>query len=339
MNIVFTICSNNYLAQAKVLGRSVEAHVKGATFIVVLVDKRTSQIDYAKIPFEVLPIAEIEPAVDELAHRYDIVELNTCVKPRVFEYLFETRDAERILYLDPDTRVYGEMTDLERMLDDSAVVLTPHIVTPIPLDDKVPGENTFLTYGVYNLGFIALKRSEEAAGMIRWWKERTYAVGYHRPHLGTFVDQLCMNLVPIFFENVSILRHVGYNMAPWNLHERHLERVGAGYRVNGTSGLVFFHFSGHRIDSGRLPGNYNRFSVGERPDLVELVREYNDELKDAGYLGYSKVSCAYVEQREKYLGREGPMWRCKTVCKHVVKRIARLLPVSLRRGISRVMAD
>jgi hypothetical protein len=145
--------------------------------------------------------------------------------------------------------------------------------------------------------------------------------------------------VPILFQHVSILRHVGYNMAPWNLHERYLGRVGSGYRVNESSRLVFFHFSGHRIDSGELPGNYNRFSLRQRPDLVELVRDYNDELKDAGYSNYSKVSCAYVDQRAKYLGRDGSMWKCKAFCKRAIKGIARLLPDSLRHGISRAMAD
>jgi hypothetical protein len=340
MNIVFTLCSNNYLAQATVLGKSVNAHMRGAIFIIVLVDKKTSVVDYSAIPFEVLPIELVESRIDELSQKYDIVELNTCVKPRVFEYLFETRDVDRIVYLDPDIKVYDEMSEVDRVLNDSDIVLTPHAVTPIPLDGKQPTENLFLMFGIYNLGFLAAKRSEETVRMVSWWKERTYAAGHSRQDLGMFVDQLYMNLVPILFRKVFILNDVGHNMAPWNLHERRLVRDGQHWRVNGCAKLVFFHFSSYRIDSGVWPESaYNRYSIGERLDLVDLVKEYNGELKGAGHAVFSRIPCAYGERGTRVFGRSGPRWKHKRLFIRLVKRVARLLPDSIRRGIGRAMAD
>jgi hypothetical protein len=340
MNIVFTLCSNNYLAQATVLGQSIKANVRGATFVIVLVDKKTTQVDYSTIPFEVLPIDLVEPGIDDLSKKYDIVELNTCVKPRVFEYLFETRDVDRIVYLDPDIRVYNEMPEVDRMLNDSDMVLTPHTVTPIPLDGKQPTENLLLMYGIYNLGFLAVKRSDETKRMLKWWKERTYAGGHRRPDLGMFVDQLYMNLAPILFQGVEILSDVGYNMAPWNLHERHLDREGEAWRVNRCHGLSFFHFSSYRIDSDLWPASaYNRYSIGERPDLVDLVKQYNTELKDAGHASFSKLPCAYGERGARVLGSIGPKWRYKSQLIRMARQAARLLPDSIRRGIGRAMAD
>ena len=59
--------------------------------------------------------------------------------------------------------------------------------------------------------------------MLHWWKERTYNMGYQRLEKGLFVDQLWMNLVPVLFESCNVLNHPGYNMGPWNLHERKLQ--------------------------------------------------------------------------------------------------------------------
>ncbi|HEX4374282.1 MAG TPA: hypothetical protein VHZ50_13355, partial [Puia sp.] len=85
----FTICSNNYLAQATVLGNSVKLHNPSYQFTIFLVDEKNEKIDYEKIGHEIIPVHLIEPDLDKLVLKYDIIELNTCIKPRIFEYLFE----------------------------------------------------------------------------------------------------------------------------------------------------------------------------------------------------------------------------------------------------------
>jgi hypothetical protein len=340
MNTFFTLCSNNYLAQATVLGASVKQHEPDAAFIIVLVDKKTADVDYAAIPFEVLPMGDIEPRTDELAAKYDIVELNTCVKPRVFEYLFTERGAERVIYLDPDIRVYAPFTELDHVFAPGAVnvAVTPHALTPIPFDGKSPTDNHILRFGVYNFGFVALARDEETLRLASWWKERTYTAGYIKPEEGQFVDQIYGNLMPVIFRGVGIVRHEGYNMAPWNLHERTLTREGTAGRflVNGKP-LVFFHFSSFRIDSGELPvHHYNRFAMKDRPDLAPLYAEYNDALKAAGYDRYRPVPWAYapvtqprpldgLRRRGRALGRVGVTWAIKVLPTSVTDRLYQTL--------------
>lgn len=56
-------------------------------------------------------------------------------------------------------------------LDKYSILLTPHIYTPVPVDGKKPGENTFLNYGIYNLGFLALKNDFTAREFAHWWKK------------------------------------------------------------------------------------------------------------------------------------------------------------------------
>ncbi len=91
MEIAFTICSNNYLSYAKVLGKSLKKFQPVLKYVIFLCDEKSQLIDYTSLADEVIPVHVIEPQFKELASKYNIIELNTCIKPRVFEYLFDER--------------------------------------------------------------------------------------------------------------------------------------------------------------------------------------------------------------------------------------------------------
>ena len=264
-----------------------------------------------------IPVANIEPRIDELAGKYSIVELNTALKPRAFEYLLGERDFGKAIYLDPDIKIFHSLSTLDAALDRSSILLTPHICTPIPFDGRRPTENMFLNFGVYNLGFIGVAGGEGRAGhvrggdgigegqeslrFLRWWKDHTYRQGYIDTHKGIFVDQLPINHVPVFFNDVAILRDPGLNMAPWNLHERRLS-VKEGMRmVNEVTPLIFYHFSCFRSGPLELPLHlYDRYTLVNRPDLQDLYREYGEDLNKAGHAFYSRLPCYYDRaQRQK----------------------------------------
>ena len=60
-------------------------------------------------------------------------------------------------------------------------------------------------HGVYNLGFLAVSRSEEALKMLTWWAERLYLYCYDDMANGIFTDQKWIDLAPCFF-NVKITK-------------------------------------------------------------------------------------------------------------------------------------
>jgi len=298
----FTLCSNNYLGQACVLGKSVKRHHPDAVFSVFLMDEPSTEVDYKEFDFDVIPVRDIEPDVLSLALKYNIVELNTCIKPRVFQYLLAEKGETQVIYLDPDIKVYGYFEEVERGLTDKNILLTPHIFTPIPHDGETPQESLFLNYGIYNLGFIAVKRSEETFRFIQWWKEWTYEKGYNRTDKGIFVDQLPINFAPLFFKNVGIIESRGYNMAPWNLHERSLQMSGDRILVNNDAPLIFYHFSSFRSGSSDLPvHSYTRYRMDERPDLKQIHVQYDHELRSEGYERFKRVPCVYVQKRAAFL--------------------------------------
>ena len=330
--IVFTLCSNNYLAQAKVLAASVSQHQPGWKFVLGLVDTKLDQVDYQSFGFEVVTASDIEPAMQQLAEKYSIVELNTCLKPAFFLYFFQQRQAMNVVYLDPDIRLFSPLREMEIYFLAGDIILTPHVTTPIGLDGKTPGEKLFLNYGLYNLGFLALKKSHNAERFLYWWKERTYAQGYDRPAEGLFTDQLWINLVPIYFPRVKILRHTGYNMAPWNLHERYLQDIGGEFLVAPKKKLVFFHFSGFDLQQNKLHKDYSRFHADQRPDLRRLYDDYGVRLREENHAFYSSLPCHYRRQQTAALQRQPGSLSGPSLSRRMLRRIKQLMPSGLKRA-------
>ena len=94
MNIAFTICSNNYLAHAKTLGESFLEYHPDFKFIIGLVDRYNPNYDYSLLArMECIPVENIQvQSFEELVNKYNIVELNTAVKPTYFHYIFQKFD-------------------------------------------------------------------------------------------------------------------------------------------------------------------------------------------------------------------------------------------------------
>ena len=81
----------------------------------LIIDEYDGYIDPAEEPFEVLTPAQIgcEP-FDDMALRYDVLELSTAVKPWLLDHLLAAGDGTPITYLDPDIEVYGSLEPLDR---------------------------------------------------------------------------------------------------------------------------------------------------------------------------------------------------------------------------------
>src|SRR4029077_2174128 len=99
---------------ARVLATSLARHNAGARLHVIILDDPDHSIP-PEPSFEIIRADELpfDPPSDfhTMAAIYDVTELATAVKPRVFEYLFE-RGASLAIYLDPDIEVFGSLGPL-----------------------------------------------------------------------------------------------------------------------------------------------------------------------------------------------------------------------------------
>jgi hypothetical protein len=275
-----TIVSPNYLAYARTVAASYLAHHPNDRFFVLLVASLQDATPFDGEQFTAVLLSEI--GLDDLpaaAMKYEILELNTNVKPTFLKHLLARYHLARLTYLDPDIFVYAPLTPAFEALETNDAVLTPHLTTPI-FDGKQPGEQEMLYNGTYNLGFIAIRNTPEALRLLSWWERRCLDLGFSEGRTGLFVDQKWMNLAPGLFECVAILRHPGCNMAYWNLNDRTLtgdpaQPLVAGANVAQPVSLCFFHFSGIVLtDPAVLSKNTDRFTLASRPDLATLFAAY-----------------------------------------------------------------
>jgi lipopolysaccharide biosynthesis glycosyltransferase len=327
MKVAFTLCSINYLAQALTLGQSLKRTNPQYHFSIGLVDR----LDGVSFPeelqsllkdFELVEVHTIGiPDFDQLVAKYDITELNTAAKPFYIDYYFKKyADVEQVIYFDPDIIVYKTLEELDNHLLENNLVVTPHTMTPIN-DDCNVSEQQINNGGLYNLGFIAVKKSDESVRFVNWWKDRLAKYCYIKFSEGLFTDQIWVNFAPLFFEKVRIERDFGYNMAYWNLHERTLTNYNGQYFVNHTIPLKFFHFSGYQLGNPASISRYqNRFTFEQRPDIVPLFKEYVDCMNANKHGVFKTYKCYYVALKgvnlqEKFKGLK------KFIAKGVIRKL------------------
>lgn len=307
MTLAFTICSVNYLAQARTLGDSLRQTNPDYTYMIGLVDKLSA----ANLPAELLPeyaMVEVDqigiPDFVAMCNRYDITELNTAVKPFYIDYFLKSYpDITQIIYFDPDIIVFQPLHKLNQDLTQYSLVLTPHTCSPTP-DWERPNEQHHLNTGIFNLGFIGLRNDSTTRQFVDWWKQRLVYECRIDLCNGLFVDQHWVNFAPVYYDNVLIDKHLGYNVAYWNLHERYVSADQDGqWRINETTYLQFFHYSGYNPyrpdDISKYQTRYTFAGAvrkeQERPDARPLFDLYRDRLLMNHNDQYRHYPCVYIK--------------------------------------------
>ncbi|MFA7282178.1 MAG: glycosyltransferase [Sterolibacterium sp.] len=291
---IITIVSSNYLHFARTLMQSVAGQHPEADRYCLMVDRDSSHARKLSAEFQVIELSEIGlPDGDDFLFQYNILELNTAVKPWAIASLFD-RGYQRVIYIDPDIVLFRPLEDVSRAFESGAeIVLTPHLLSPVT-DPFKPDELDIRRAGTYNLGFCALAASANTRALLAWWQgklRKDCVIAHDR---GIFVDQSWMDLVPGLFENVCILRHPGYNVAYWNLAQRLIDRHSEEITVNGFP-LVFFHFSGLDPNSPQsISKHQNRFVLEQLPPVTAgVIEDYCAKVISNGLEHYRKIPYSF----------------------------------------------
>ena len=272
---VVTIVSNNYLHFARTLMQSVARQHPEADRYCVIVDRDLEPAKALGSEFLLLFLDDLAlPDGDDFLFQYNILELNTAVKPWALAHLLQ-RGYQQVLYIDPDIALYSPLHEVFSLLEKGAdLVLTPHLLTPIN-DAMLPAELDIRRAGTYNLGFCALRSSANMQAMLAWWQAKLRRDCIIAQDRGIFVDQSWMDLVPGLFPNVAVLRHPGYNVAYWNIAQRPVQHHRGIFQVAGGP-LAFFHYSGlNPLDPQPVSKHQNRFTLDTiSPALRKLITDY-----------------------------------------------------------------
>lgn len=289
----FTSITANYLPKARILAKSVKRHNPDSVFTLVLADKMPEGIVPESEPFDsVLYVEDLGiPNVDSWIFKHTVVELCTAVKGAAFCKIAESSGADKIIYFDPDIVVLHALDELSATLEKSSVVLTPHQVEPDTLREAiVDNEICSLKHGIYNLGFLGIRKSAEGMRFVRWWRDRLMEFCYDDIPNGLFTDQRWVDLAPAFFDDVIILRDKTYNVATWNLTHRDVRSSHDGMLIIEDSPIKFFHFSG--FDSGDQEVMLKKYA-GRNSPLFDFREWYIGELNREGHKELGELPCRH----------------------------------------------
>lgn len=268
--IVFSSVCANYIHKARTLAQSVKLHMPDVKMILCLVEREIPDTAFADC-FDDIVLAKDawEGNFDRFIFKHAIVEASTAVKGQFFRYLYTQYPQEnQFVYLDPDVYVYSDLIELREELKVSPIVLCPHLLKPGNIDMELSST----AHGVYNLGFLAISRSEQGKKCIDWWAERLYLFCYDDIQRGIFTDQKWFDLAPCFFD-VKILKHHGYDFAPWSLLGCNMQEHDGNYTVESDM-LRFIHFSG--------------FGASAENCMKNWLPEGNHPFRDL-YAAYAKI--------------------------------------------------
>ena len=283
--LCFTSFSFSYLNRARVLFQSLRRYHPDWHLVALITDEPPIDFDFnvSDEPFdEVVWYSDL--GIDNIEgwlFKHDIVEICTAVKG---PYLYKATqlDFDAVIYLDPDTCLFNSLNPLLELLETYDIILTPHLLEPetdpIAIIDN---EICPLWAGIYNLGFVAVRTTGEGIRFAKWWSDRLEVYCHDDPAKGLFVDQRWCDHVPVFFDNVHILKDPGYNTASWNINQRGITiDVNGDVRSNDVL-LRFWHFT----KLGPLGDTMTRRYAKDQIVVYELWRWYRQQVTQATSLG------------------------------------------------------
>ncbi|MDB5498912.1 MAG: hypothetical protein JWP28_2943, partial [Phenylobacterium sp.] len=290
LDVIFTIVSRNYAAQAATLMESLAIAEPRARRVVVATDGPIPSLERLA---EVIDAASLGAPYAAMSVYYDALELNTAVKPYAFRRLLGEPGVGSATYLDPDIYVFRPLDAVRQGLAEAQLALTPHLTRPL-LGSAMPNDHAILRSGSFNLGFCAARAEPKVLELMSWWADRCEFDCRVDLKNGLFTDQRWMDLSPGFVDSLAVLRTPTLNLAYWNLEGRTLARSGGGWTVDGEP-LAFFHYSG--FDPARpdvLSKHQDRVRVIAGSPLAELLADYAATMLRNGHEASRAIPYAHL---------------------------------------------
>jgi hypothetical protein len=271
-----TIITRSHLPWALAMASSLRDVEPDLPVYVLVTDTIATAFDGTGAVNDVHLLFLSDVAQDELAQRVittygsDSNALRWCMKPVLMEHLL--RRYGKVVYGDCDLFFFGPLDMIWQGLDTWSVLLTPHWRSARVGVDR-PNFDLLYVGGLYNAGFVAAQRAGLPA--LRSWAENCLGLCVKDFTIGQCDDQAHLNLLPVYFEDVGIVRHRGCNVANWNMVECKRTRGPHGaVLINGVDPVVFIHFTRSTIDG---------IVRGDDPLLMPHVEQLRDRLLHHGH--------------------------------------------------------
>lgn len=244
--LVTTIATWNGFTEALLLAKSVKEHHPDASVIVCLAENSLPESErYPWIHHFVLARDLGIPNFDAYMSQFQGFQHVSALKGYLFRFLADVYSEENeFIYLDARMLVVSPLLELRSMLSSSTIVLTPHFIVPFSRTDCLR-EVQVLAEGTFHAGMIGITRTQELGRLLNWWIRMIRDIGFQDPYGGSLYDQKYLNLAPSLF-HVDILKHPGYNVGFWNIHEQpRFISLNRGRYKAGRKWLRCFNFNNY----------------------------------------------------------------------------------------------
>jgi len=273
-----TIITADYLPYVFVLNESLLQFNESIRLNVLISDKPENAFD-ASNPFDNIRFYFAENVCREgigkkIKEKYQETSMDCfrwSVKPVFMRHLLEEGGYEKVIYIDSDIYFYNDYHFLFDELDQSNILLTPHWCSSDPRAEFYNFINLY-TAGLYNAGFVGVNR--HAGDALDWWAGACEFICVKDPSKGQFNDQAHLNILPVYFDKVKVLKHRGCNVAGWNRIEcRRVKGADNNVWINGDTPIIFIHYS---------PCTIQLILMGEDAALEAYFQNYYDRLREYG---------------------------------------------------------
>src|SRR6266700_4629607 len=153
-----TVVSRNYLSDARVVAESYLKHHPGAHFYTLVIDgDEGGKVEQALSPARFITPDDLDTlSFSDLSFRCTATELCCTLKPGLIRLLFRKYHEREVIYFDSDLLIMRRLDEAIGALATTSILLTPHLLKPIPRDGLRPAEEDILQAGAFNLGFLAV---------------------------------------------------------------------------------------------------------------------------------------------------------------------------------------
>lgn len=268
MRVYTTIITSNYIGYALTLRESLQPYGRLLFYLLIAddgpVDKEALAKDYPDVRLLFINDLCREGMGKALLEKYQqsyIDGFRWSMKPVLLKYLLNQEGHDRALFLDPDLFFFSDPGFLFDALQTDDFILTPHWRARDPFRDSNNFYKLFKE-GQYNAGFVGA--SKQAGPILDWWASACLFHCSKDPGKALYVDQAYLNLLPIYFDRVRIIRQRGCNVAEWSRTENARKRDNGTILVGGDP-LVFMHFT---------QGTIETIARGDDPVLEPCLEQY-----------------------------------------------------------------
>lgn len=240
MRYFCTYIDHRYLPRGLALYESLQKHCPAFTLFVLCMDeaclKVLLQLNLPNIhPIAIEDFEKNDAELLKARQNRSLVEYYfTCTPSLPLFVLRNYAEVDLITYLDSDLFFFGDVETVFEEIGESSIAIIPHRFSR----RQQYRENS----GIYNVGFLSFRRDENGLACLHWWRERCLEWCYDREEDGKYADQKYLDHWPSQFQDVVVLKHKGFNLAPWNVFNDEVRVQDHTILVDGQP-LIFYHFS------------------------------------------------------------------------------------------------